>query len=124
MSFVSFAKAQVSVETMAVVGIILILFAIVSTTVVYRNVQTQIIEDNYQEFNLCEEVSMLITNSYSHGPKSEIFITSDLDVIIAENEVQVGSNYCKVIGKVDDATLIAGVIRIKNVTGVVQLENV
>ena len=120
----SFAKGQISVETMAVVGIILILFAVVSTNVVYRNVQSQIIEDNYQEFNLCEEISMLITNSYSHGPKSEIFITSDLRVIIAENEVQVGSNYCRVIGKVKDVALTAGVIRIKNITGVVELENV
>lgn len=120
----SFAKGQISVETMAVIGVILILFAIVSTSVVYRNIQSQIIEENYKEFNLCSEISMLITNSYSHGPKSEIFITSDLNIIVAENEVNVGSNYCQVIGKVNDATLTAGVIRIKNVTGVVELENV
>ncbi len=120
----SFTKGQISVETMVIVGVILVLFAVVSTTVVYRNIQSQIIDDNYQEFNLCEEVSMLITNSYSHGPKSEIFITSKLDIIIADNEVNVGSNYCQVIGKVNDVTLTAGIIRIKNVTGVVQLENI
>ncbi|MFH1239800.1 MAG: hypothetical protein V1672_01160 [Candidatus Diapherotrites archaeon] len=120
----SFTKGQVSVETMAVVGIILLLFAIVSTTVAYRNIQSQIIEENYNEFNSCSEISMLITNSYSHGPKSEIFVTSALDMIVQENEVHVGSNYCHVTGKVSDATLVAGIIRIKNINGVVQLENV
>ena len=120
----SCAKGQVSIETMVIVGVILILFAIVSTTVAYRNIQSQIIDENYKEFNLCSEISMLITNSYSHGPKSEIFVTSALDVRIQENEVHVGSNYCHVTGKVSDATLVAGIIRIKNVKGVVELENI
>ena len=85
-------KGQISVETVILIGVLLLLFVVVSVTTVLRNVQTNIIADNYDELNLCKEMSMLISESYAHGPKSEVFIEAYTSVDIAENEVNVGSN--------------------------------
>lgn len=117
-------KGQISIETVIMIGMLLLLFITVSITVVYRNVQTNIISENYDELNLCKEVSMLVSNSYAQGPKTEIFINANLSMEIIGNEVRVGNNYCQIMGKAADANLAVGKIRIKNATGVVQLENV
>ena len=117
-------KGQVSIETLIIVGVLLLLFVTVSVTTVLRNIQTDIIADNYAEQNLCKKLSLLISESYAHGPTSEIFVEAYTEVTIEDNEVKVGNNYCEIIGRIQDASLTEGKIRIKNITGVVQLENV
>ena len=106
------------------IGVLLILFSLISVMIVYKNIDIATTKTNYDELNLCNEIGMLVSNSFAQGLKNQILFNANKDVSIIGSEIRVGNNYCSFTGIANDVDLTAGLIRIKNIDGVVVVENV
>lgn len=117
-------KGQVSVEMVFFVVVLFLLFALVLFTVMGQNMDLQLFESNSSEVSVCNRLSYLISSVYAAGPKQELsyFLEKDANIGVG-NLIMVGKVYCTFIGEASSVNLFAGNLSVKDLNGVVVLQN-
>jgi hypothetical protein len=116
-------KAQVSVEAIAAIALILILLV---TVLWYSGIQKHT-KNILEEIQLQKKDCMLIESAANfvsaHKNGNEVLIVLDNNAMVFGGNAFIGEQRCRIIGNVADATLLAGTIIVSDYNGVVYFEN-
>ncbi len=116
-------RGQVAFETIIGIGIVLMLFVIVSVDNMNKTSAKEDIEAASKNGMQCRNIAEAITSVYVQGPYSVSEISTGFDFSISNNEIMLEKTSCPVLGKVQDSALAEGTILVKNEQGTVVLEN-
>lgn len=119
-------KGQVSFEIMVSVIVLLIFLIIVLTNNSFVNTQRELIDSSFKEKNNCLELMFTISNVYyeGSGTKIELYSQNDFEIFSEQKIVRVGEQDCRFIAKTNNYSLSKGNIKIENVNGVVEIEQI
>lgn len=124
----SFKKSQISMEFLAIVGIIIILLISVTLFSMQRNSEIRDTEIYINAISECEKIADLITGAYMNndGTEIEVHITyfaniSD-NIIRMKNSGDVEIGTCNFYGKSINYS-VNGDFKIKNDKGIVRFDN-
>jgi hypothetical protein len=110
------SKAQVSVETLIAVFVVLIFFATVLVQTSLIGASETVAEKTFSEKNSCLKLSHLISQTYTEGKgaHSEIYLDHPAQIFADEKIVKVGENFCYFIARTENKNLDEGIIQLDN----------
>jgi len=117
-------SGQISMETVAVIGLLMVMFAVSLAISANISAHAGILETKYSESNYCNRIALLINSLYNAGPFTQMTISLERDFNIVGQEILVGHNSCFFIGNAEPANLVAGTAVFKNLDGNVVVQNV
>ncbi len=121
-------KAQVSLEILLAIAVVLITLVLVYTTTTIRNNQTELLKQTYEYGIQCNKIALTISNVYSAGRGGKILFAIDNDAFVGDNNVTITDDddivaYCEFPAKAEPGQLSKGTVEAKNVAGTVVLSN-
>ncbi len=117
-------KSQVSVETLLMIGVIIVFFISIASFAFYKNAETKNTEDYLDRKDNCLKISGLISEAYSNGDGTLIISRTKYNITV-ENDLLVDDNgiscyyYADVI-----SSSINDNFRIRNLDNKIIIENV
>jgi len=120
-------KAQVSVETLLVVSILVSVFVLMLISIAYKNQDAAYYKDLFERQNTCNKMALAVSLSFAEGKKNFLLFDLDRNVSISKHSITVGNSFCDFIGDtnataVSPMNLATGTIKIKNNSGVVEFD--
>jgi hypothetical protein len=103
--------------------IVLLVFIVMMAVSAQRQAELNLIESSLEDKRLCRETAFFMATLYSQGPGTQIEFELDRDINISTGRVIVGRASCPYLADVNETALLAGMIRARNVNGLVVLEN-
>lgn len=117
-------KAQISLEFMLEIVLLLLLFGVVLLLSQYYNLQTNALQESFLDRQLCEGLSVMISSAYASEGRIMVLFEITKDVRVKDNGIIVGNTVCEFDGKVEQETaLSAGSVILKKINESVVLEN-
>ena|SRR3989344_1835310 len=117
-------KAQVSIETLMMIGVIIVFFISIVLFAFYKNIETRNTEDYLDRKDNCLKISGLISEAYTNGHGTLIISNTKYNITI-EDELLVDDNG---IGCYYHANILSSEIknnfRIRNLNNNIIIENV
>ena len=117
------SKAQLTLETVAAVSVLLLLLALVMVINTNRDLMTAELGTAYSNSNECNGIALALSLMYSEGPFSKAEFTTGHDINIGDGYVLLEGTRCDFIGRAVPATLNKGIIDVNNTDGVIRLGN-
>ena len=110
------SKAQISVETLLAIFVVLIFFVVVMVQASLINSSSETAENTFSEKNSCLKFSQLISQVYAEGKGSHAIFYLDYNttVFASQRIVKVNEQICYFIALSEDRNLLPGKIEIDN----------
>ncbi|MCX6802651.1 MAG: hypothetical protein NT067_06095 [Candidatus Diapherotrites archaeon] len=119
----SAGKAQLTLETIAAVSVLLLLLALVVVINSNRDLMTTELGTAYSNSNECNGIALALSLLYSEGPYSKAEFTTGPDSNVGAGYVLLEGTRCDFIGRAVPAALNKGIIDANNTDGVIRLGN-
>lgn len=126
-------NAQIAIETMLALGIILLVLATVSVFTLHNNIVVDAIDNEWEDLVLCQQAASVISNIYAAGNGSSwsatmnkcIFAYEDGSVILQDMNTETGclqtpgsaAALCSHFGRIREDSIVGGDFVIENVDG-------
>ena len=116
-------KAQVSVEMIFAIIIVLLIGVVVSVFALERNNESAGLFENFSSKADCEKISSIIYSLNVSEAKAGIVFSIGSNALVSDGLISVGNYYCDFLGNAQDSNLSAGTFKAsKNKQGVVVFE--
>lgn len=116
-------SGQVTVEVLAAVVILLMVFVGVLFFVLQKNSELDFIKTDYENQIVCQKLAGIISYIYSNSKTTEITFNIGKDANIFSNNITIGNYYCNFSGRAKPINLTKGNIKAVDVNGLVVLSN-
>ncbi len=118
--------AQISMEAVFAVAIVLFVAVIVSLFVLQENKEAALLSENTVSKEACEKLASVIYLLSNSNAKSSIVFELDSNASVSDGIITIGSGYyCDFLGVAEPSSLVSGTFRaFKNSGGVVVFERV
>ena len=119
-----FMKAQVTMEVLAAVVILLMVFIGALFFGMQKNSELDFLKKDYESQIACQKISGIISYIYSNSKSTEITFAINKDANVAASSISIGDYYCNFSGRAIPINLQKGNVFAKDVNGLVVLSNV
>jgi len=116
-------KGQISIEVMTGVIILLLAFSTILYYSYEKNLDADAIKTGIELKGNCREISDVISSVYASGKKTTIEFYSEKDFNIGNGFVDVEGFSCEYYAIAEQGFVNKGNVRIKDLNGVVVIEN-
>jgi hypothetical protein len=116
-------KGQVSIEVISGVIITLVAFALILFYSYQQNLNIDSIENSIELRTECQEIADIISSVYASGKKTTIEFYSENDFNVGNGFIDVNGFFCNYYGIAQEKFVGKGNVRIKDLNGVVEIEN-
>jgi hypothetical protein len=99
-------------------------FVLVLAYVSQRDLESLQLRDIYESKNVCNSIANQISYLYSSSKNSESVFFSNYDFNVGSTYVEIGNTYCYFQGIAIPGNLQKGNVKLTNIEGVVELENI
>ena len=119
-------RGQVSVETIVAVFILFFVLVIFFSYTILLNTSAQNIDKSFSEKNDCLKLmySMSQMNTEGVGSEMTFYFDHDFNIYSTQKSIQIGEQYCFFLARTNDYQLNSGEIKLKNVNGIIEVEQV
>ncbi|MFH1234440.1 MAG: hypothetical protein V1493_02405 [Candidatus Diapherotrites archaeon] len=117
------SKAQLTIETVAAISVLLLLLTLVIVINSNRDLMTKELGTAYSNSNECNGIALALSLLYSEGPYSKAEFTTGHDINVGNGYVLLEGTRCDFIGRAAPVALNQGTIIAKDLNGVITLEN-
>lgn len=115
--------AQVSLESLLVVSILLVFFIASLGLLAEINLSAQTLKTQAAEWNECMRIAGLVEEVFVQGPGTQVTVPSSMNLAVSSRTIYSTTMACDFTAVVQPVSLLTGTIRISNSNGVVVLEN-
>jgi uncharacterized protein (UPF0333 family) len=116
-------KAQVSIEMIFAIIIVLLIGVVVGVFALERNNESAGLSESFSSKAECEKLSSIIYSLNVSEAKASVVFSIDSNALISNGLITVGNYYCDFLGNAQDSNLSAGTFKaLKNSQGVVVFE--
>ncbi len=116
-------KGQVSVEMVFFVTILFLFFLLVLVNNINQDYLKRAFESNSIDLGVCNRLSYLISSVYASGSGQKLSYVLEKNAVVDKNFIYVGGVYCSFIGIANDSNIVSGNVVVKNLSGIVVLQN-
>ena len=117
-------RGQISLETVAGIVTLLLLFLIVGVAQINQDAQKDIMSQRLEDQGECLRLSRIISHVYAGEDRTQITISTNQNISFLDYLIVLDSNYsCYTLGKIQPADANAGRLVIKKTGGVVVVAN-
>jgi len=116
-------KAQVTVEVIMAVMLVLLLFIAILFFVLQKNTELSFVKEDYENQIVCEKISSIVSYIYFNSETTSIDFVLEKDVNVLSNSANIGEYYCRFNAVAQPVDLTKGNVRAENVNGVVVIAN-
>jgi hypothetical protein len=117
------SKAQLTIETVAAISVLLLLMAIVVVINSNRDLMTKELGTAYSNSNECNGIALALSLLYSEGPYSKAEFTTEHNLTVGDGYVVLENTRCDFIGRADANAVPKGEIIARNINGVITVGN-
>ena len=117
-------KGQVTIEVLAGVVILLLMFVGVLLFALQKNTELDFVKTEYENQIACQKISGIISYIYSNSKSTQITFNIEKDANIFSANVTIGKYYCNFSGRALPVNLVKGIVKAQDVNGLVVLSNV
>ncbi|PIN98556.1 MAG: hypothetical protein COT90_03740 [Candidatus Diapherotrites archaeon CG10_big_fil_rev_8_21_14_0_10_31_34] len=116
-------KGQVSIEIIIGAVMLLLAFVFIAMYSFEKNSNIEVLEEILENKSECREIADVISSVYASGKKTSIEFYSEKDFTVGQGWVDVEGFSCNYYGIAQESFIVKGNIRIKDLNGVVVVEN-
>ncbi len=116
-------KGQVSIEIVAGIVVLLFAFVLVTSYSYERNLNIDAIQKSIESKADCRRIADVISSVYASGEKTSIEFYFEKDFNIMNGFVDVNGFFCNYYGIAEQKFVTKGNVIIKDLNGVVVIEN-
>ncbi|MDO8538146.1 MAG: hypothetical protein Q7S21_04630 [archaeon] len=117
-------RGQVTIEVLAAVVILLLVFVAVLLFVLQKNIELDFIKTDYESQTACQKISGIISYIYSNSKSTELIFSIDKDANVFEKTINIDEYYCTFSGRAVPVNLKKGNVKARDLNGIVHLQNV